>query len=54
MVAMGEGLVALPGNIAATRLIAFVFLPEKKIFLKGQCHEMVAEIRPWSGSLGLN
>jgi hypothetical protein len=22
--------------------------------LKGQCHEMVAEISPWSGRLGLN
>jgi hypothetical protein len=22
--------------------------------LKGQCHEMVAEIRPWSGRLDLN
>jgi hypothetical protein len=22
--------------------------------LKGQCHKMVAEIRPWSGKLGLN
>jgi hypothetical protein len=22
--------------------------------LKGQCHEMVAEIRPWSGRFGLN
>jgi hypothetical protein len=23
-------------------------------FLKGQCHEMVVEVRPWSGSLALN
>jgi hypothetical protein len=22
--------------------------------LKGQCHEMVVEVRPWSGRLGLN
>jgi hypothetical protein len=22
--------------------------------LKGQCHEMVVEVRPWSGSLTLN
>jgi hypothetical protein len=22
--------------------------------LKGQCHEMVVEVRPWSGSLALN
>jgi hypothetical protein len=22
--------------------------------LKGQCHEMVVELRPWSGRLGLN
>jgi hypothetical protein len=22
--------------------------------LKGQCHEMVVEIRPWSGRFGLN
>jgi hypothetical protein len=26
----------------------------KKMNLKGQCHEMVVEIRPWSGRLGLN
>jgi hypothetical protein len=25
-----------------------------KMFLKGQCHEMVVEVRPWSGRLGLN
>jgi hypothetical protein len=24
------------------------------IGLKGQCHEMVVEVRPWSGRLGLN
>jgi hypothetical protein len=23
-------------------------------YLKGQCHEMVVEVRPWSGSLALN
>jgi hypothetical protein len=23
-------------------------------FLKGQCHEMVVEVRAWSGSLALN
>jgi hypothetical protein len=23
-------------------------------YLKGQCHEMVIEVRPWSGSLALN
>jgi hypothetical protein len=23
-------------------------------YLKGQCHEMVVEVRPWSGRLGLN
>jgi hypothetical protein len=22
--------------------------------LEGQCHEMVVEIRPWSGKIGLN
>jgi hypothetical protein len=22
--------------------------------LKGQCHEMLVEVRPWSGSLALN
>jgi ABC-type multidrug transport system ATPase subunit len=29
----------------------------KKYFskcLKGQCHEMVIEVRPWSGNLALN
>jgi hypothetical protein len=25
-----------------------------KSSLKGQCHEMVVEVRPWSGRLGLN
>jgi hypothetical protein len=32
-------------------------LASKKLFgfgLKGQCHEMVVEVRPWSGRLGLN
>jgi hypothetical protein len=24
------------------------------VLLKGQCHEMVVEVRPWSGSLALN
>jgi hypothetical protein len=26
----------------------------KKLNLKGQCYEMVVEVRPWSGSLALN
>jgi hypothetical protein len=24
------------------------------VFLQGQCHEMVVEVRPWSGRLALN
>jgi hypothetical protein len=30
------------------------FAAALKIRLKGQCHEMVVEVRPWSGSLALN
>jgi hypothetical protein len=26
----------------------------KQFILKGQCHEIVAKISPWSSSLGLN
>jgi hypothetical protein len=29
------------------------FLPFT-FYLKGQCHEMVVEVRPWSGRLALN
>jgi hypothetical protein len=33
----------------------FIILTSERIFdLKGQCHEMVVEVRPWSGSLALN
>jgi hypothetical protein len=28
--------------------------PDPDLALKGQCHEMVVEVRPWSGRLGLN
>jgi hypothetical protein len=27
---------------------------EGLVRLKGQCHKMVVEVRPWSGSLALN
>jgi hypothetical protein len=28
--------------------------PQRRLTLKGQCHEMVVEVRLWSGSLALN
>jgi hypothetical protein len=31
-----------------------ITLLAQKLNLKGQCHEMVVEVRPWSGSLDLN
>jgi thiol-disulfide isomerase/thioredoxin len=32
----------------------FRILLGQLINLKGQCHKMVVEVRPWSGRLGLN
>jgi hypothetical protein len=34
--------------------IIFIFIQDLNGILKGQCHEMVVEVRPWSGSLALN
>jgi hypothetical protein len=41
-----------------SELTNYGFVRKKKpnifLHLKGQCHEMVVEVRPWSGRLGLN
>jgi hypothetical protein len=35
-------------------LLVFTKIGMNTRTLKGQCHEMVVEVRPWSGRLGLN
>jgi hypothetical protein len=31
-----------------------ITLKQEDSDLKGQCHEMVVEVRPWNGRVGLN
>jgi hypothetical protein len=50
-------IVAGPDHVYFSFSGRFLHSTVKKNFafaLKGQCHEMVVEVRPWSGRLGLN
>jgi hypothetical protein len=38
----------------ASFLLITVLIILNTLELKGQCHEMVVEVRPWSGSIALN
>jgi hypothetical protein len=39
---------------AIFKLFVFLFYTRSWLILKGWCHEMVVEVRPWSGRLALN
>jgi hypothetical protein len=58
-----EGLVGAGGTAVLLRLVAAFaaafsasagFFAGATLALKRQCHEIVVEVRPWSGSLALN